>query len=333
MEEEKTKTKNLAAKDLYLVLKVRPDATIDQIEEAYVHCYDEFGPNAQVDDKSVEELDVMYKTFQECADAYEVLSDPRRREEYDKNYQNHHSKRQAQATTGEKKALWSKVTSPFTGAGNTTVEPEGKGPRIQALAYEVTADISLREAMKGTKFSFTISDPTPCEDCAGMKPVNRMQCATCRGLGYFNVDREEEIDLPPNVYDGMEIRKNELGRYDLRAQRNGDLIIKIKVREHPHLAFVGNDLQTNVPVSIYEAMLGAEIEVPTATGKVVMKIQPLTQPGRIYRLKGLGLAGGDQLVKIEIVLPQKLSGEEVGMYKKLRDLYKEPNPRKDLYTK
>jgi len=328
MEEEKTKTKSHSGKDLYQILKVRPDATTDQIEDAYVRSYNECGPNASVDDKSVEELDSMYKEFQEVADAYEILMDARRRDDYDKTYE-----KKKQATTGEVKALWNKVTSPFTGGGNTNTEPDAKGPRIQALAYEVTAEISLREAMKGTKFSFTISDPTPCEDCAGLKPVNRMQCTTCRGLGYFNVDREEEIDLPPNVYDGMEIRKNELGRYDLRAQRNGDLIIKIKVREHPHLHFVGNDLQTNVPVSIYEAMLGAEIEVPTATGKVVMKIQPLTQPGRIYRLKGLGLAGGDQLVKIEIVLPQKLSGEEVGMYKKLRDLYKEPNPRKDLYTK
>ena len=333
MEEEKTKAKPIGSRDLYSILKVRPDATIDQIEESYVHFYDNYGPNAQVDDKSVEELDAMYKTFQEAADAYEILSDPRRREEYDKTYEKK-KQQQQQGTSGEVKALWTKVATTFTGGGNNApAEADSKGPRIQALGYEVTAEVSLREAIKGTKFSFTISDPTPCEDCAGLKPVNRMQCATCRGLGYFNVDREEEIDLPANLHDGQEIRKNELGRYDLRAQRNGDLIIKIKVKQHPHLTVIGNDLQAEVPVSIYEAMLGAEIEVPTATGKVVMKIQPLSQPGRIYRLKGLGLAGGDQLVKIEVVLPQKLSGEEVGLYKKLRDLYKEPSPRKDLFTK
>jgi DnaJ-class molecular chaperone len=145
------------------------------------------------------------------------------------------------------------------------------------------------------------------------------------------VERVEEIDLPTGLYDNMEIRKPDQGRFDLRANRHGDLIIKIKVKPHPFLSILGRDVTCTVPVTIYEAVLGAEIEAPTATGRVVMKIQPLTQPGRVYRLKGLGLAGADQLVTIDIVMPQNLSGEEVALFRKLKELSKEPNPREAMF--
>jgi DnaJ-class molecular chaperone len=63
-----------------------------------------------------------------------------------------------------------------------------------------------------------------------------------------------------------------------------------------------------------------------------MKIQPLTQPGRVYRLKGLGLAGADQLVTIDVLIPQQLTAEEVVLFRKLKDLSKERNPRESLFT-
>ncbi len=322
MNEEKSKPKTNTHKDYYAILKVRSDYSTEQIEDAYYKLYEKYGPNAPLDGKSAEEVESSLKMYQEITDAFEVLSNQLKREEYDRQME----RRKQQS--GDVRALWSKVTSfGSSGSNSSAGETESKQPKIQALAYEVQAEITLKEAIKGTKFSFTIADPTPCEDCAGLKPVNRMQCPTCRGLGYFNVDREEELTLPPNMFEGMEIRKPELGRYDLRAQHNGDLIIKIRIKPHPSLTILGNDLLCNVPLSLYEAILGAEIQIPTATGKGFLKVQPLTQPGRIYRLKGLGLGGGDQLVKIEVVLPQKLSGEEVALFKKLRESYKEPNPR------
>jgi len=79
------------------------------------------------------------------------------------------------------------------------------------------------------------------------------------------------------------------------------------------------------------SVLGSEIEVPCATGKVVMKIQPLTQSGRVYRLKGLGLAGADQLVTIDVQIPQVLSSEEVSLYRKLKELSREPSPRESMF--
>jgi DnaJ-class molecular chaperone len=63
-----------------------------------------------------------------------------------------------------------------------------------------------------------------------------------------------------------------------------------------------------------------------------MKIQPLTQPGRVYRLKGLGLAGADQLVTVDVIIPQQISADEIKLFQKLRELSKEPNPREHLFT-
>jgi DnaJ-class molecular chaperone len=193
-------------------------------------------------------------------------------------------------------------------------------------------DVTLKEAVKGCHRQLTVTDPKACEECVNLKPVNRMQCQTCRGVGYFNVDRRVELDLPKGLYDDMEIRKTGLGKWDIRANANGDLVIKIKLRQHPVLGVLGRDITVNVPVTLYEAMLGAEIEVPTATGRVVMNIKPLTQPGRVYRLKGLGLGGADQLITIDVIIPDKLTAEEVQLFQKLRQMSKEPNPRKSLFT-
>jgi DnaJ-class molecular chaperone len=200
-----------------------------------------------------------------------------------------------------------------------------------ALSLELDLTVTLKEAFKGTTREIVITDPVACHECSNMKPVLRMQCHQCRGVGTYNVDRKEEIVLPAGMYDGMEISKPGQGRYDMRLGRNGDLIMKIKLARHALLGVSGRDVTCTVPVTIYEAMLGAEIQAPCATGKVTLKIQPLTQPGRVYRLKGMGLCGADQLVTIEVVLPSRLSGDEVAMYKKLRDSFQEPNPRDKFF--
>jgi curved DNA-binding protein len=319
--DDTARSKTKTHKDYYQILKVRPDATIEQIEKAYFHLAEKYGPDASFDAPDSEWL---VRMFKDVSDAYEVLRDPEKRREYDKHFAS--NKQQA----GDVRALWTKVTS-F--GSNTNQESTGKQTQIQALSLELVTEVTIKEAAKGTRRVFDISDPTPCEDCAGMKPVTRMQCSTCRGLGYFHVERKEEIELPPGLYDGLEIRKPELGRYDLRAGRYGDLVIKIKVKEHPYLSLSEKDVLCTVPVTLYEAILGAEIEVPTATGRVMMKVQPLTQSGRVYRLKGLGLAGADQLVTVEVIIPQSLSNDELALFKKLKNLYGEPNPREKRFGK
>jgi DnaJ-class molecular chaperone len=314
-QDDKSTSKTQANKDYYYILGVRPDATSEEISEAYHDLYEKFGPHVSVQGM---DTDILIKTYKDISDAYEVLMDPKQRRDYDKSSSN------SRNSSSDLRALWTK---------HSTQSDPDRQPKMQAMAIEMEVEVNLKEAIKGTHRQVKISDPKPCPECSGQKPVNKMQCQNCRGLGYFNAERTEEIDLPAGLYDNMDVRIAERGRFDLRAGRNGDLIVKIRLKQHPFLSVLGRDVTCTVPVTIYEAMLGSEIDVPSATGRVVMKIQPLTQSGRVYRLKGLGLAGADQLVTTEVVIPQQLSGEEVALYRRLKELSKEPNPRDAIFSK
>lgn len=312
-------------KDYYYILGVRTNATSQEIEESYNELYDKFGPHVAAHTIDAE---VQARTFRDISDAYEVLMNPAKRKEYDKNSDQHRQ-------TSDVRALWGKVTKTqkATAEAAKPKPPQEDQVQIQAQAIEMEIDVSLKEAVKGARKQIIITDPTPCEACADKKPLERMQCDHCRGLGYFNVDRQVELELPPAMYNNMEIRKTGQGRFDLRAGRYGDLVIKIKLREHPFLTVQGKDVKCVVPVTIYEAMLGAEVQIPTPTGRVSMKIQPLTQQGRMYRLKGLGLAGADMLVVVDVVIPKKLNPDEVKLYRRLQEMSGEPNPRKAMYER
>jgi DnaJ-class molecular chaperone len=96
---------------------------------------------------------------------------------------------------------------------------------------------------------------------------------------------------------------------------------------------MGRDITCTVPVTFLEAILGGEIQVPTPTGKVIMKIQPLTQSGRVYRLKGMGLAGADLLATMEVVVPKQITAEEVELFRKLHAISSLKNPREEILAR
>lgn len=315
-----------APKDYYYILGVSPNASTQDICDAFTNLSDKFGPHSEAAD---EDPDLQTRTWRDIRMAYDTLSDNTKRREYDKNSA-------VFRQTSDVRSLWTKVTSGVQQVVQNTQQAQTQEiknvqGKIQAQSLEMELDVTLKEAVKGCHRQLTINDPKACEECINLKPVNRMQCTTCRGVGYFTVERRLEVDLPKGLYDGMEIRRTQQGKWDMRAGQYGDLILKIKLRAHPVLGVIDKDISISVPVTLYEAMLGAEIEIPTATGKVVMKIQPLTQPGRVYRLKGLGLAGADQLVTIDVIIPAQITAEEVKLFQKLRELSKEKNPREALF--
>lgn len=323
----KTQSTSQAPRDFYYVMGVSPNASTDDIHEAYSQLTNRLGPHSAAADDDPE---LQARTWKDIELAYQTLSDTAKRREYDKNSA-------VFRQTSDVRALWNKVTSGVQNVVQSTQQAQTQEiknvqGKIQAQSLEMELEVTLKEAVKGCHRQLIINDPKACEECINLKPVNRMQCPTCRGVGYFTVDRKVEIDLPRGLYDGMEIRRTNQGKWDMRAGTYGDLILKIKLRPHPVLGVIDRDITINVPVTLYEAMLGAEIEIPTATGKVVMKIQPLTQPGRVYRLKGLGLGGADQLVTVDVLIPSQLNGEEVKLYQKLKELSKEKNPREALFA-
>lgn len=301
-------------KDYYYILGISPTATGEQIQEAYHDLYEKCGPHVSI---SGQDPEMLLKTFKDISEAYETLMDPAKRKKYDEaNGERLHR--------GDVRALWGKLAG-------MQVKEEPQKKKIQVADTEIWIDVTLKEAVKGTSKALRLEEPKPCEDCVGMKPVMRLQCPNCRGLGYTNSERTEHIELAPGLYEGQEIRIANLGKFDLQSGRQANLVIRIKLLPHSYLAVSGRDLALTIPISIYEAVLGAEIEVPTATGRVIMKVQPRTQSGKVYRLKGLGLAGADQLITVEICTPQNLSDEEVTMYRTLKELNKDPNPRESLF--
>lgn len=323
VEDDRTKTK-AAPKDYYYVLGVSPNATTEEIYEAYLTLQDKVGPHSDAANLDPEN---QQRAWRDISAAYQTLSDAQKRRDYDKNSA-------VFRQTSDVRSLWNKVTSGVQNvvAQAQTQEIKAVAGKIQAQSLEMEMEVTLKEAVKGCRRQINIHDPKACEECVNLKPVNRMQCTTCRGVGYFTQERLVDIDLPRGLYDDLEIRKSGQGKWDLRANAYGDLILKIKLRKHPVLGVLGRDITINVPITLYEALLGAEIEIPTATGRVVMKIQPLTQPGRVYRLKGLGLAGADQLVTVDVIIPQQITADEIKLFQKLRELSKEPNPREHLFT-
>ncbi len=325
MQEEHSQEKVKTYKDYYQVLRLAKNAGPEQIKEAFFKMEEEYSGKGT----SGVTLDPLTKQrkIQEISDAYEVLSDPKQRQNYDVQLET--NKKQA----GDVRAIWSKFSS-LVGTSSTN-EPDLKQlnkKKSEASSLAVEVNVSLREAIKGARRTIVIFDPTRCDSCAGLKPVNRLQCPFCKGVGHYQVERKEEVTLPTNLSQGMEIRKPGLGPYDLAAEKKGDLIIKIQLNEHTILALKGNDICCTVPVTLYEAILGADIEVPTATGKVVMKIQPMTQPGQVYRLKGLGLAGADELITVDILIPKNLSSEEIALFQQLKAAAGDQNPRLDLLS-
>ena len=106
------------------------------------------------------------------------------------------------------------------------------------------------------------------------------------------------------MYAGQEICYPGLGRYNLCTEKNSDLIVKIKICQHPYLELTGKNITCTVVVPFLEALLGTKMTVPTVAGKANIKLLPLTRSGKVYRLKGLGLAGGDQLITIEVISRQ-----------------------------
>jgi len=301
-------------KDYYYILGIHPEADTTEIQEAYHDLYEKYGPHISV---SGQDPEMLLKTFKDISEAYEVLMDPVRRKKYDEQNKQYINK-------GDLRALWGQLTGVHVSKDEKIKKP--------AAQTDVEIEISLREAIKGSRKQIRVEEPKPCEDCVGLKPVQRMQCPNCRGLGYTTTARVEEVDLPVGLYDRMEVVKAGLGKFDLQAGRNGDMVILIRLAPHPMLGVLGRDLTCTIPITIYEAVLGGEVEVPTATGKVIMRVQPRTQSGRVYRLKGLGLAGADQLVTVEVSTPQNLSDEEVELYRKLKELSRDPNPRQFIYS-
>lgn len=166
---------------------------------------------------------------------------------------------------------------------------------------------------------------TSCPTCHGEGTVIAQSCTHCNGEGLVRQEEIVTIQIPAGVENGMQLSVSGKGNAARRGGINGDLIILIQEEPHPELIRDGSDLIYNLLLSVPDAILGSTVEIPTVEGKVKVKIDSGTQPGKILRLKGKGLpeinsyGQGDLLVKINVFIPKDLTKEEVKLVEKLRE--------------
>src|SRR5262249_43457056 len=153
----------------------------------------------------------------------------------------------------------------------------------------------------------------PCPECGGAGEVNRRACARCRGIGAIRGRRHLDVKIPAGVDTGSRVRVALESRGgDARGGR-GDLFLNVTVKPDSRFERKGSDLHLDLPVDVADAVLGAEVSVPTLRGQVSMKIPPETSSGRMFRLPGYGMprikggGAGDQYVKVLVRIPSGLS--------------------------
>ena len=163
-----------------------------------------------------------------------------------------------------------------------------------------------------------------CPTCEGEGKIINEKCTFCNGEGVLMSEEVISINIPAGVAEGMQLSLSGKGNAARRGGVNGDLIVLIE-EEHPELVRDGNDLLYNVFIGYPEAVLGETVEIPTIEGKVKVKIEAGTQPGRILRLRGKGLPDvngygkGDLLAKVNVWIPKNLSKDEKKLVEKMRE--------------
>ncbi len=156
----------------------------------------------------------------------------------------------------------------------------------------------------------------PCSKCHGEGKIVSSPCKECRGKGTQKKNKRLKVKIPAGVDNGSRLRVSGEGEAGAKGGPNGDLYVYLYVKQHKFFDRDGTTVLCEVPINIVQATLGAEIKVPTLDGQVTMKVPEGTQPGRVMRLKGKGIPSlrggtrGDQLVKIKVVIPTKLSDKQ-----------------------
>ena len=163
----------------------------------------------------------------------------------------------------------------------------------------------------------------PCSKCRGTGKIIHQPCPTCRGMGNIRKQHKISVSVPAGIDDGQTISLRGLGNAGRNGGPAGDLLVTVSVRRHPQFEREDTSILYELPVSIVQASLGAEVEVPTIDGKVKYTVPEGTQSGTVFRLRGKGVpylhggGRGDQFVTVRVVTPKNLTVEQKDLLRKL----------------
>ena len=188
----------------------------------------------------------------------------------------------------------------------------------------VDVSVSLRESIRGTHKVVNVVRTKVCEHCKGRRFINDTKCAVCDGVGELTTHQKIDVTIPPNIHNGAKLRLAGEGKKGINGGKNGDLYLKITVTPDSLFKVEGNDLLCEIPISPFEAVLGGEIIIPTLDDNLTLTLPENTKSGQVFRISSKGLKKnnlvGDIIVTVRIQIPDKISSDELILYKKLRSL-------------
>ena len=161
-----------------------------------------------------------------------------------------------------------------------------------------------------------VQSTSQCPKCGGTGKIIHQPCKTCKGKGNVRRQQKIEVNVPAGIDDGQTISKTGAGNAGINGGPNGDLLVSVTVRPHARFERDGTSVLLEQELSYAQAVLGAEIEVPTIDGKVKLNIPEGTQPGAVFRLRGKGIpylrgsGRGDQFITVTIKVPKNLSSSQ-----------------------
>lgn len=302
--------------DYYQLLGLDRSASTPEIKKAYRRLAKEYHPDTTRNDPA------RAARFKEIQQAYEVLTDPEARAIYDRPPVTRKAKSQKPGDTGSLNEIFQQLKGLW------------KGKPIRGEDKEQTLSVTLAEAYNGAKRYVSVIHEDECDNCHGLGRQDGGFCPKCQGEGVLTIPKQLEVRIPPGVREGSKVRVRGEGAQGRRGGERGDLYLVVTVQPH-HLFQLEDDghVLLDLPVTPAEAALGCEVEVPTLSGRVKMKVPPQTNTGTVLRLKGKGLPAlkenpqGDQLLKVRIVLNRGLGSEEQQLFKRLLELQKD-DPRR-----
>ncbi len=358
-------------RDYYEVLGVGKNATPEELKKAYRKLALQYHPDRNPGDKEAEEK------FKEAAEAYEVLSNPEKRQHYDQFGFAGMSGAGGYGGQGmSMDDIFSHFGDIFADFGLGSIFGNGFGggfsssrsggtPRERGGNIRVKVKMNLQEIEKGARKKIKVSkyvtcdhchgsgsadgttDTCPtckghgqvirtvnsflgqmqtastCPNCGGTGKIIKNKCTHCHGDGIVKGEEVIDIDIPAGVSDGMQLTMRGKGGAGPHNGVNGDLYVLIEEEAHPDFERDGSNLIYSLFITVPEAILGTDAEVPTVSGKVRVKIAPGTQSGKVLRLRGKGLpnvngyGSGDLLVYVNVWIPKKVSKEDEKLLQEL----------------
>jgi molecular chaperone DnaJ len=378
----------MAKDDFYSILGVTRNAKESEIKKAYRRLARKTHPDVNPGDKAAEER------FKKIQEAYDVLSDPKKRAVYDQfgfyseNIKEHQAgpgfrgsadgpawdfdfSDMGPGAGGGQSSFRDIFADLFGGGGSFRGAREQRQEKGEDLEHRL--NISFDEAIRGLETRLVINRMEACPNCSGTgidgsraqstcptckgtgqearahgimrftgtcrtcNGTGRVggQCANCGGSGQVSSNSTITVRIPPGVDSGYRMRVAGKGSAGSKGGLPGDLYLVITVRPHEFFRREGNDILITVPVTVTEAALGAKIEVPSLSGKAMLRIPPGTQSGQKFRLHGKGVPSlrgegiGNQIVEVRVVVPRVADERSKEILRELARLNPE-NPRADL---